>query len=289
MGAFTGEFRLTEQGEVLQWKYADPVLAERSLELMVAASLDALARPDARRPNGHYTGEMKEEWEQALESMSASAYAFYRKNIPEDPAVLRYFAEATPVQELENARIGSRPLRRSQGNSFAGLRAIPWVFGWTQCRHMTPAWFGVGHALEEHAQRPGGIGLLREMMQECPLFFDLVRNVEMALAKADLGIGRLYASLVEDPVVREDVFGRIEREFERTRRMVLAVTGQKMLLDDVPVLARSIQLRNPYVDAMSLVQVEMLRRKRHGDSSASVERTIASTISGIAAGLRNTG
>jgi phosphoenolpyruvate carboxylase len=289
MGAFTGEIRLTEQGEVRHWKYSDPVLAERSLELMLAASLDALARPEARIPDGHFTGTMREEWEQALETMSATAYVFYRKNIPEDPAVLEYFAMATPVNELDSARIGSRPLRRSIGNSFADLRAIPWVFGWTQNRHMTPAWFGVGHALEEYAQRPGGLDLLREMVQECPLFFDLVRNVEMALAKADWGIGRLYASLVEDAAIREDVFGRMEAEFERTRQMVLAVTEQKTLLEANPVLARSILLRNPYVDPMSLIQVEMLRRKRAGDAGPSVQRAIAATISGIAAGLRNTG
>ncbi len=288
MDAFTGEIRLTEQGEVLHWKYSDQVLAERNLELMLAASLDALARPEARRVDGHRTGVMREEWEQAFATMSATSYAFYRKNIPEDPAVLQYFAEATPVNELESARIGSRPSRRSSKNSFGDLRAIPWVFGWTQSRHMIPAWFGVGHALESYAQQ-GGLERLREMMREFPLFIDVMRNVEMALAKADLGIGRLYASLVEDAAIRESVFGRIEAEFERTRQMVLDVTCQKTLLESNPVLARSIQVRNPYVDPMSLIQVEMLRRKRAGDTQPSVQRAIAATINGIAAGLRSTG
>ncbi|HUZ03823.1 MAG TPA: phosphoenolpyruvate carboxylase, partial [Acidobacteriaceae bacterium] len=289
MDAFTGEIRLTEQGEVLHWKYSDVVLAERSLELMLAASLDALARPEAKRADGHRTGEMRDGWEQAFDEMSATSYTFYRKNIPEDPAVLQYFAEATPVNELESARIGSRPTRRSGKNSFGDLRAIPWVFGWTQSRHMVPAWFGVGHALEAYAQRPGGLELLREMMREFPLFIDLVRNVEMALAKADLGIGRLYASLVEDATIRENVFQKFEAEFERTRQMVLAVTGQKTLLETNPVLARSILVRNPYVDPMSLIQVEMLRRKRSGDTQPAVQRAIAATINGIAAGLRSTG
>ncbi len=288
MDAFTGEIRLTEQGEVLHWKYSDLVLAERNLELMLAASLDALARPEARRVDGHRTGVMREGWEQAFATMSATSYAFYRKNIPEDPAVLQYFAEATPVNELESARIGSRPSRRSSKSSFGDLRAIPWVFGWTQSRHMIPAWFGVGHALESYAQQ-GGLERLREMMREFPLFIDVMRNVEMALAKADLGIGRLYASLVEDAAIRENVFGRIEAEFERTRQMVLEVTCQKTLLESNPVLARSIQVRNPYVDPMSLIQVEMLRRKRAGDTQPSVQRAIAATISGIAAGLRSTG
>ena len=289
MDAFTGELRLTEQGEVLHWKYSDLVLAERNLELMLAASLDALARPEARRANGHRTGVMRDGWEEAFDAMSAVSYEFYRKNIPEDPAVLQYFAEATPVNELESARIGSRPSRRSSKSSFGDLRAIPWVFGWTQSRHMVPAWFGVGHALETYAKDAPALELLREMMREFPLFIDLIRNVEMALAKADLGIGRLYASLVQDEAVRTSVFARIEAEMERTRRMLLAVTGQKTLLESNPVLARSIQLRNPYVDPMSLIQVEMLRRKRAGDTSPAVQRTIAATISGIAAGLRSTG
>ncbi|HEX4022354.1 MAG TPA: phosphoenolpyruvate carboxylase [Acidobacteriaceae bacterium] len=289
MGAFSGEMRLTEQGEVLHWKYSDVVLAERNLELMVAASLDALARPEARRADGHRTGQMRDGWEQAFDAMSATAYTFYRKNIPEDPAVLQYFSEATPVNELENARIGSRPSRRAGKNSFGDLRAIPWVFGWTQSRHMVPAWFGVGHALEIYSQQPGGLELLREMMREFPLFIDLVRNVEMALAKADLGIARLYASLVQDATVREGVFRKIEAEFERTRQMVLAVTNQKTLLESNPVLARSILVRNPYVDPMSLIQVELLRRKRAGDNQPAVQRAIAATINGIAAGLRSTG
>lgn len=289
MDAFTGQIRLTEQGEVLHWKYSDLVLAERNLELMLAASLDALARPEARRKDGHRTGEMREGWEQAFEEMSATAYVFYRKNIPEDPKVLQYFAEATPVNELESARIGSRPSRRSSKSSFGDLRAIPWVFGWTQSRHMVPAWFGVGHALEAYAKKKGNLERLQEMMREFPLFIDLMRNVEMALAKADLGIGRLYASLVEDAAIRENVFGRIEAEFELTRRMVLEITCQKTLLETNPVLARSIQVRNPYVDPMSLIQVELLRRKRAGDTKPSTQRAIAATINGIAAGLRSTG
>ncbi len=288
MDAFSGEIRLTEQGEVLHWKYSDQVLAERNLELMLAASLDALARPEARRVDGHRTGVMRDGWEQAFDAMSVTAYAFYRKNIPEDPDVLQYFAEATPVNELESARIGSRPSRRSSKSSFGDLRAIPWVFGWTQSRHMVPAWFGVGHALESYAQQ-GGLERLREMMREFPLFIDLMRNVEMALAKADMGIGRLYASLVQDAKIRDNVFGRIEAEFERTCHMVLEVTCQKSLLESNPVLARSIQVRNPYVDPMSLIQVEMLRLKRAGDTNPAVQRAIAATINGIAAGLRSTG
>ncbi|HEX7240908.1 MAG TPA: phosphoenolpyruvate carboxylase, partial [Longimicrobiaceae bacterium] len=283
-GAFAGELKITEQGEVLGWKYADPVLAERSLELMVAASLDALARPDAPEP------EREARWEEAMEAMSAAAYAFYREHVFDNPDVLPYFQQATPVGELEHARIGSRPARRGDARGLDDLRAIPWVFGWMQSRHVLPAWFGVGHAFERFAEgAEGGEGLLREMMEGFPLFQDLVRNVEMGMAKADLSIARRYAELVEDEGLRERMFSRVVEEFERTRRMVLRVTGQGRLLEDNPVLARSIRLRNPYVDPLSLVQVNLLRRKRAGAESEELNYAIAATINGISAGLRNTG
>ncbi len=288
MGDFNGEIRITEQGEVLHWKYSDVVLAEWNLELMVAASLDALARPEAHRPGGHRTGAMLDGWEQVCEELSVTAYHFYRKNIPEDTAVLQYFAEATPVNELEFARIGSRPVRRKGQSNFSDLRAIPWVFGWMQSRHGVPGWFGVGHALARSIQQ-GNLPLLQNMMQEFPLFIDLIRNVELALAKADFNIARQYSSLVGDAVLRDSVFKRLETEYESTRGAVLAVTGQKVLLETNPVLSRSIRLRNPYVDPMSLIQVELLRRKRKGDTSDSLQHAIAATINGIAAGLRNTG
>jgi phosphoenolpyruvate carboxylase len=173
--------------------------------------------------------------------------------------------------------------------SFENLRAIPWVFGWTQSRLLVPAWFGVGHALGQYAEKPGGAALLRGMMAEFPLFIDLIRNVEMALAKADLGIASLYASLVPDKGLRERVFAKLKAEFERTLAAVLAVTGQRELLETNQVLARSIRLRNPYVDPMSLIQVDLLRRKRAGEDTDEVNRAISGTINGISAGLRNTG
>jgi phosphoenolpyruvate carboxylase len=289
VGAFEGQIRITEQGEVLNWKYSDVVLAERSLELMIAASLDALARPNALMPDGRQSGVMRPEWESAFNELSAISFRAYRQHIIDDPEVLHYFEVATPVAELENARIGSRPARRKGQMSFANLRAIPWVFGWTQSRLLVPAWFGVGTAFVEFMKEPGGIRLLQEMMADFPLFIDVVRNVEMALAKADLGIASLYASLVADETLRERVFGMLKAEFERTREAILAVTGQRELLEANPVLARSIWLRNPYVDPMSLIQVDLLRRKRAGEETDEVNRAIAGTISGIAAGLRNTG
>lgn len=287
--AFDGEIRITEQGEVLNWKYSDAVLAERNLELMIAASLDSLARPNARDPEGHMTGVLKPEWEAAFNELSEVSYSFYRKNIPEDPEVVEYFEQGTPVAELEHAKIGSRPSRRGGRLALSALRAIPWVFGWTQSRQVVPAFFGVGHAFEHFMKKPGGLALLQEMAREFPLFIDMVRNVEMALAKSDFGIARLYASLVTNAELRERVYNKLEAEFKLARRGILAVTNQKELLETNPVLARSIRLRNPYVDPMSFIQVDLLRRKRAGDDSESINRAIAATISGVSAGLRNTG
>jgi phosphoenolpyruvate carboxylase len=265
------------------------ILAERNLELMIAASLDALARPNARNPHGHFTGVLAPEWEAAFAELSDVAFAFYREHILDDPEVLQYFEEATPVAELEHAKIGSRPSRRGGRRSLADLRAIPWVFGWTQSRQLVPAWFAVGHAFELYAQKPGGAAILATMAREFPLFIDLIRNVETALAKSDFGIAQLYASLVTDTGIRDRVFTKLEAEFHRTRRSILAITGQSELLENNQVLARSIRLRNPYVDPISLIQVDLLRRKRAGDDSDAINRALSATINGIAAGLRNTG
>jgi len=289
MNSFDGQLRITEQGEVLNFKYADEVLAERNLELMIAASLDALARPNARDPEGHFSGVMKPEWEAALDELSGIAFEYYRKHILDDPDVVTYFEQSTPVGELEQAKIGSRPSRRNASPKLTDLRAIPWVFGWTQSRLLVPAWFGVGYALEEFLARPGALELLQTMKHELPLFIDLLRNVELALGKVDLATARLYSELVEDAKLRERIYDLFEGEFHRTVRALLAVTGQKELLESNPVLARSIKLRNPYVDPMHLIQVDMLRRKRAGEDTPEVNRAIAATISGISAGLRNTG
>jgi phosphoenolpyruvate carboxylase len=287
--AFDGQLRITEQGEVLNFKYADEILAERNLELMIAASLDALARPNARDPEGHFTGVLRPEWESALDELSSVAFGFYRKHILDDPGVVAYFEQSTPVGELENAKIGSRPARRSDSTKLSDLRAIPWVFGWTQSRLLVPAWFGVGYAIDQFLGRPEALELLQTMATEFPLFIDLLRNVEMALGKADLGTARLYSTLVKDEKLRERIYDLFEAEFHRTVRAVLAVTRQKELLETNQVLAHSIKLRNPYVDPMHLIQVDMLRRKRAGEDTPEVNRAIAATINGISAGLRNTG
>ena len=283
VGAFTGHFKITEQGEVLNWKYAEPILAERSLELMVAASLEALVRP-----NGPKTADGLE-WEAAMEELSHVAFEFYRKNIAENPDAMVYFEQSTPVGELQNVKIGSRPAKRKQTRSLEDLRAIPWVFGWMQSRCLLPAWFGVGHALEQFMKKPEGSMLLKRMYKEFPLFTDLIENSEMGLAKADFNIARLYSTLVQDEGLRERVFKILETEFLRTKKLVLQVTGESCLLESNKILARSIRLRNPYVDPMSIVQAELLRRKRAGAQSEELDYVLGATINGIAAGLRNTG
>jgi phosphoenolpyruvate carboxylase len=282
-GAFTGQIKITEQGEVMNWKYSDRILAERNLELMIAASLEALSRSGDAEDLDH-------ESEVGLEKMSQDAFEFYREKIAENDAILTYFEEATPVRELENMRIGSRPTRRSGRRGLGDLRAIPWVFGWMQSRHVVPAWFGVGFALERFSeQSSNNAELLEKLIRRFPLFSELIANVEMGLAKADLSIARLYAGLVSDATLREQVFGMLFEEFERTKAVVLRLTGQTTLLENNPVLARSIRLRNPYVDPLSLIQVELLRRKRGGEEDDNLNYALAATINGIAAGLRNTG
>ena len=283
-GYFSGRIRITEQGEVLNWKYSDPVLAEWNLELMIAASLEALTRT---RPK---TEADQSRWEEAMEELSREAYKVYRRDIAENPDVLEYFEQATPVLELDSARIGSRPARRSKGRRLEDLRAIPWVFGWMQSRHAVPAWYGIGHALQQFSKKSSGNEkILRQMVKNFALFSDLVRNVELGMAKADLEIARLYSGLVRNTTLGKRVFTMLEEEFLRSRRMLLRLSGERELLGRNRVLSRSIRLRNPYVDPMSLIQVELLRRKQTLSDPAALEYPMGATINGIAAGLHNTG
>ena len=251
---------------------------------MVAASLEALASGQLSE------GGEQPAWEEALEELSADAFAFYRERIADNPDILPYFEQATPALEFDLAKIGSRPARRHAGSGLEDLRAIPWGFGWIQSRLVIPGWFGIGHALERFADgSPQRLELLRTMARDFPIFHDLLGNVELALTKVDLPLARLYADLVEDTDLRDRVFGMVVAEYRRTRQLLLAVTGQSRLLENAPALARSLRLRDPYVDPMSLIQIELLRRKRRGEGNPELDYVLASTINGIAAGLRNTG
>jgi phosphoenolpyruvate carboxylase len=282
--AFSGSLKLTEQGEVISFKYPDVILARRNLELMAAAALEALLAGPACG-----TASLPA-WEEALDVLSAMAYDCYRRDIATNPDIPLYFELATPVREFDLARIGSRPARRESGGAITDLRAIPWGFGWIQSRHGLPGWFGVGSALQAFVDGGDAAAkLLPVLMKSFPFFSDLIRNVELALAKVDLPLARLYSELVPDIALRERVFTLVADEYERTKRMVLQITGQARLLDNNPALARSLQLRAPYVDPLCYIQIELLRRKRAGEGSAELDYVLAATISGIAAGLRNTG
>lgn len=283
-GAFSGAFKLTEQGEVINFKYADEALALRNLETMVAAALEALTRA------GLIECSIEPAWEDAIEQMSRQAFAFYRENIYQNPDILNYFEQATPVREFELAKIGSRPTKRKKSNSLDDLRAIPWGFGWIQSRLLVPAWFGVGTAFETFTSAgKTNQTLLTSMMKQFPFFFDMIRNVEMALAKVDLPLARRYAGLINDSDLRERVLTLFETEFMLTRKMILQVTEQQDLLEKNPDLSRSLSLRNPYIDPMSLIQIELMRRKYRGDGSPELDYVLAATVSGISAGMRNTG
>jgi phosphoenolpyruvate carboxylase len=284
-GTVSGRIKITEQGEVIAARFAHPGIARRQLEQIVSAVVKATSSGAA---DGH-----EAEWEEAMASMSAIARRAYRTLVYDTPGFATYFREATPIEELTHLRLGSRPSRRTEGGRIEDLRAIPWVFSWMQSRHALPGWYGLGTALKTHAAlEPGHQERLVRMYREWPFFRAVIDNAMMALAKADMGIAREYAGLVRDRALAERIFGRIEAEHQLTRAMVLEVTGQREILDGEPVQKRSIRMRNPAIDPMSYLQVALLRRYRTAESDP--ERTealeaVLTSISGIAAGLKNTG
>ena len=223
-----------------------------------------------------------------MKEMAERSCQAYRELVYGDPGFAAFFKAATPLEEIARLRLGSRPARRDAGDSVEGLRAIPWVFSWTQARINLPGWYGLGTALAFARERVG-LELLREMEGSWPFFAALLWNSEQAVAKADLQIADRYVRLVADREVRERVWGRIRREFELTTEELLAVTGQERLLDRDPMLQRSIERRNPYLDPLSFIQVELLRRVRRDGTSPSLTRAVFLAINGIAGGLRNTG
>ena len=283
-GCFSGQIRVTEQGEVLNWKYADPVLAEWNLELMIAASLEAFTRTDP----GPST--QPAAWEEAIEEMSQEAYRVYRREIADDPDVLEYFEQATPVNELDAARIGSRPARRSKGRRLEDLRAIPWVFGWMQSRHAVPAWFGIGHALEQFPEDGRQRATTAADGPWLSYFFGppaerRTRNGQSRPRNR----ARIFRAWSKNPALRKRVFSMLEHEFLRTRQMILRSPDNANFWPEIACSPALSGLRNPYVDPMSLIQVELLRRKQQGQQSSELEYPLGATINGIAAGLHNTG
>ena len=289
VGLKHGGIRVTEQGEVLSTRYHDPDLAHRVLEQMAYGVL--LGSNEAQRG----PRKLPKHWVKAMEVMSAAALLAYRACVHDDPEFLEFWRQATPIEEIGELNLGSRPTYRRKGSlSVSDLRAIPWVFSWMQSRFNFPGWFGLGSGLNAILHRgPEGEELLRQMYQQWPFFQTLIANAQLTMCKADMSIARVYASLVTDDTVREQVLGRILAEFRLAEKAVLAVTGQHVLLENEPVLARSIKLRNPYVDPLNYLQVDMLRRRRAGTLSArdqeGTRAVMELTINGIAGGLKNTG
>jgi phosphoenolpyruvate carboxylase len=225
-----------------------------------------------------------------MDTLSDLAFKAYRGLVYETEGFTTYFRESTVVSEISQLNIGSRPASRKASDRIEDLRAIPWVFSWAQCRLMLPGWYGFGTAVETWLEHnPGGIDTLRRMVQRWPFFRTLLSNMDMVLAKSDLGIASRYAELVSDPVLRESVFSRIRKEWELTRSHLLAIEEQQELLADNPLLKRSIRNRFPYMDPLNHLQVELLRRHRAGDTDERVRRGIHLSINGVAAGLRNSG
>jgi phosphoenolpyruvate carboxylase len=229
-----------------------------------------------------------------MNDLSDTAFKAYRTLVYETPALLEYWRQATPIRELSQLRIGSRPARRSSDADLGGLRAIPWVFSWMQSRHVLPGWYGLGSALKSYATDDDHRALLKEMYRDWPFFQAVIDNAEISLGKADMGIAQLYAGLVEDEAVRNEIFGLIESEYRRTCTQILEITDQHEILENNPVLKNSISSRNPYVDPLNFIQVSLLRQRRAlpGANTPEAEallKTIFLTINGVAAGLKNTG
>jgi len=287
-GLRDGTIRVTEQGEVLSTRYHDPDLAHRILEQMaygVLLGIHAAGGPSAA----------PREWRDAMEEMSRAGFEAYKALVHDDPDFLAFWRQATPIDEISDLKLGSRPAYRRATQNVSDLRAIPWVFSWMQSRFNFPGWFGLGTALDSVLRRgPRARELLRAMHAGWPFFQTLIDNAQLTMRKADMGIASLYAGLVGDARIRRRMLGILGAEFERTEAAILAVSGQRRLLSREPVLLRSVELRNPYIDPLNFIQVEMMRRLRGPvppppREAEAIRAVIELTINGISGGLKNTG
>jgi phosphoenolpyruvate carboxylase len=320
-GTIQGRFRLTEQGEVIAARYSNPLIAHRHLEQIVSAVI--LASSPAKNSNPQVSGnldrlerqhepcqgDVQPQWRSVMDRMSDQARIKYRQLVYLNPAFLQFWNEVTPLDEIKRLYIGSRPASRSfplsvggvnapsslniPANTPAGvekIRAIPWVFSWMQSRFNLPGWYGLGTGLSSCSDVP----LLQEMYACWPFFHVLLDNTAMSLLKADMQIAAIYTTLASDQQTAQLIFRDLQNEFQLTRDLILQVTGQSELMGKASVIARSVQLRNPYVDPLNYIQVEMLRRLRslsdpEGKEAQVLREVVVITINGIAAGLRNTG
>jgi phosphoenolpyruvate carboxylase len=294
-GTVNGQIRLTEQGEVIASKYAHPEIGRRNLETLVAATLEAtMLNPTKSAPKSFLD---------AADAISDASFKAYRKLVYETPGFTDYFFAATPIREIAELNIGSRPASRKATRAIEDLRAIPWSFSWGQCRMALPGWCGFGTAIEvflangDGAKGPGDraqrIELLQRMHKQWPFFRTLLSNLDMVLAKSDLRIASRYVELVEDKAVAKRIFKLLKDEWQRAHDALALITGQTEPLQSNPALARSIAHRFPYLDPLNHLQVELMRRyrnRREGQEGVErLQRGIHLSINGIAAGLRNTG
>ncbi|RMF81207.1 MAG: phosphoenolpyruvate carboxylase [Chloroflexi bacterium] len=280
-----GGIKITEQGEVIAYRYLNMGIAQRHLHQVLNAALLAMG--------SEVHVEVLPKWRAVMNTLSEAGRTAYRKFVYETDGFLEYWQQATPINELSHMTISSRPAKRKSGGGFESIRAIPWVFSWMQSRAIIPSWFGVGYALEALCKQDAdGLATLRTMYRDWPFFTALIDNTQLDLAKADLGIAEQYASLVEDAALRDRIFNKMRDEHERASVYICRVLEQEHLLDRSPVLQRSIERRNPYVDPLNFIQVALLREwRRQSDSAASeaLLTAILASINGIAAGMKTTG
>jgi phosphoenolpyruvate carboxylase len=283
--SLSGRIKMTEQGEVIAYRYSNEDIARRHLHHVVNAVVVALGAP----PKAN----VKPEWRDVMETISETGRVAYRKFVYETSGFLDYWEQATPINELSSLPMSSRPAKR-RGGGFAGLRAIPWVFSWMQSRAIIPSWFGVGTAIETYCnETPDGLALLQQMFSEWMFFSALIENVQLDLVKADMGIAALYASLVNEKPLREQIFTGMRTEHALACRYIEKITGQSELLSDSPIMKRSIERRNPYVDPLNFIQVALLRELRgmspDDPNYAAVLDAVLFSVNGIAAGMKTTG
>ncbi|MES2552663.1 MAG: phosphoenolpyruvate carboxylase, partial [Pseudomonadota bacterium] len=288
-GTVDGQIRLTEQGEIIANKYSDPKVGRQHLETLIAATIDATLFPQ-----DELVTKKRRSFEAVMEDLSTTAMTSYRRLVYETPGFAEYFFSATPITEIAELNIGSRPAARKSTQRIEDLRAIPWGFSWGQCRLLLPGWFGLGSAIYQYLnvdekQKATRTKVLKEMVEEWPLFNTLIANVDMVLAKTDLVVARRYSQLVGDADLRDAIFDSIEKEYLLTTDAINLLMGSEERLSNNPTLARSIKSRLPYLDPLNHLQVELIKRFRQGETDERIKRGIHLTINGIAAGLRNTG